>query len=204
MSSSNDNLHGMVPDRTDVVLLLIDVINDFDFPDNQELIARFQEIAPRIYKLKKFLKEQKICSIYVNDNFDKWQSNFQSVLTHCKEANHQVKELIELLEPEPDDYFILKPKHSGFYCTPLDILLEHLHAKTLIMTGVAGNICVLFTANDAHMRGYKLLVPRDCTASNTESDNEYALQQMETVLKADLTSSQQLARRLNKLPESAR
>ena len=63
---------------------------------------------------------------------------------------------------------MLKPKHSGFYCTPFDILLNHLDTKTLILTGVAGNICVLFTANDAYMRNFQLIVPNDCIGSNTK------------------------------------
>ena len=79
--------------------------------------------------------------------------------------------LVEALVPEPDDYFVLKPKHSGFFSTTLDILLEYLGVKTVILTGVAGNICVLFTANDAYMRDFSLVVPRDCVASNTEEEN---------------------------------
>jgi Amidases related to nicotinamidase len=203
MPASNQDLHGMVPDKTDVALLLIDVINDFDFPESEKLIARFRQVAPKIASLKKNLNKQKICSIYVNDNFKKWKSDFQSVLDHCKQANREVTDLVELLEPEADDYFILKPKHSGFYCSPLDILLEHLQAKTLILTGVAGNICVLFTANDAYMRGYKLLVPQDCIASNTVEDNDFALRQMKQLLKADLTTSEELVEELRKLSESA-
>ena len=64
--------------------------------------------------------------------------------------------------------FVLKPKHSAFYCTPLDILLNHLRAETLIIAGFAGNICVLFTANDAYMRNFKLIIPHDCIGSNTK------------------------------------
>ena len=64
--------------------------------------------------------------------------------------------------------FVLKPKHSAFYCTPLDILLNHLGTETSILAGIAGNICVLFTANDAYMRNYKIVVLKDCIGSNTK------------------------------------
>jgi nicotinamidase-related amidase len=71
--------------------------------------------------------------------------------------------------------FVLKPKHSAFYCTPLDILLNHLDTKTIILTGFAGNICVLFTANDAYMRNFKLIIPKDCIGSNTSQVDDNVL-----------------------------
>ena len=102
------------------------------------------------------------------------------------------KPVVELLRPDEDDYFVLKPKHSGFFSTTLDTLLEYLRARTLILTGMAANICVLFTANDAYMRDFHLVVPRDCVASNTAEENGHALEQMEQVLKADTTPSEEL------------
>ena len=100
---------------------------------------------------------------------------------------------MELLRPEEDDYFVLKPKHSGFFSTTLDILLDYLEVKVVILTGIAANICVLFTANDAYMRDFDVAVPRDCVASNTEEENGYALEQMAKVLKADIRPSTDLS-----------
>jgi nicotinamidase-related amidase len=97
--------------------------------------------------------------------------------------------IAELLRPRPDDYFVLKPTHSGFYATPLELLLGYLKARTLILTGVAGNICVLFTAHEAFIRDSRLFIPRDCVASNTETENRAALHLMQSVLKADITPS---------------
>ena len=71
------------------------------------------------------------------------------------------------LRPTSRDYFVLKPKHSGFFDTTLDTLLETLRIRRVIMTGIAGNICVLFTANDAYMRDLKIFAPADCIVSNT-------------------------------------
>ena len=62
----------------------------------------------------------------------------------------------------------------------------------MIITGLAGNICVLFTANDAYLRDFQLFVPRDCCASNEQEENDHALDQMKKVLKADITSSARL------------
>ena len=87
---------------------------------------------------------------------------------------------------------MLKPKHSGFYDTTLDTLLSDLRIRRVIVTGIAGNICVLFTANDAYMRGLKIFAPADCIVSNTARDNENALRQIETVLKGNITPSDRL------------
>jgi nicotinamidase-related amidase len=97
-----------------------------------------------------------------------------------------------ILGPEDDDYFVLKPKHSGFYSTTLELLLRALGVHTLILTGIAGNICVLFTANDAYMRDYALVIPADCVASNTVQENKSALRLMQHVLKADIRPSTEL------------
>ena len=97
---------------------------------------------------------------------------------------------------------MLKPKHSGFFSTTLDVLLDYLGARTLILTGIAGNICVLFTANDAYMRDYRLVVPADCVASETRRENQQALGIMRTLLKADVTPSTRL--RLGRLAGPAR
>ena len=94
--------------------------------------------------------------------------------------------------PDEHDYFVLKPKHSAFYSTTLDTLLDYLGARTLILTGVAGNICILFSANDGYMRDFNLVVPADCVASNFPRDNKQALALMREVLKADITPSTRL------------
>jgi nicotinamidase-related amidase len=119
-------------------------------------------------------------------------TNFHSQVEHCLEDGVIGRPLVELLTPGEDDYFVLKPKHSGFFSTTLDTLLEYLRVATLILTGIAGNICVLFTANDAYMRDFRLVVPRDCVASNTEEENRHALEQMGRVLKADTRPSGEL------------
>ena len=128
----------------------------------------------------------------MNDNFGRWQSDFKKIVAHCSREDAKGKSFVKLLKPDEDDYFVLKPKHSGFYSTTLELLLTHLGAKNLILTGIAGNNCVLFTANDAYMRDFKLFIPADCVVSNTEQENEHALKQMETVLKADVTPSAEL------------
>ena len=192
MPRASHDLHGSAPDKSKTALLLIDVINDFDFPEGEQLLRLALPVGHKIAELKKRTKESGIPSIYVNDNFGKWQSDFKKIVAHCKEENSRGKPFVELLPPDQDDYFVLKPKNSGFYSTTLDLLLTHLAAKNVILTGIAGNNCVFFTANDAYMRDYKVFVPSDCVVSNTEEENLHALKQMEIVLKADVTPAGKL------------
>ncbi|HET7393451.1 MAG TPA: isochorismatase family cysteine hydrolase [Candidatus Binatia bacterium] len=186
---NNQDLHGNVPDDSSVVLILIDLINDFEFDGADPMFKNTLAIAQPIARLKKNAKAAGIPVIYVNDNFGKWQSDFRKLVDHCLEDNVKGKPIAQLLKPDERDYFVLKPKHSAFYSTSLDLLLRYLKADTVILTGIAGNICVLFTASDAYMRDFHLLVPRDCIASETEADNQYALTYMSKVLKADTRPS---------------
>ena len=186
MPAKNDDLHGNVPDHAEVALLLIDVINDLEFPGSQLLTEQVMVIAENIAALKRHAQQAGIPVIYINDNFGKWQSDFGKLITHCLEDDVRGRPLVQLLQPDPEDYFVLKPKHSGFFSTTLDTLLAYLHAKTLILAGIAGNICVLFTAHDAFMRDFHLIIPSDCVASNTPAENRYALEHMRTVLQANI------------------
>ena len=192
MTTKNEDLHGSAPDKATVALLLIDLINDLEFESGKDLLENALPVAERIAALKNRAKQSRVPVIYVNDNFGKWQSDFKKLLTHCLEEDVCGKPLAELLQPEQDDYFVLKPKHSGFFSTTLDTLLKYLQVKTLILTGLTGDICVLFTANDAYMRDYDLVVPSDCVASNDVNENERALAHMARVLKADTRPSTEL------------
>jgi nicotinamidase-related amidase len=192
MPAKNPDLHGNVPDKSDVVLLLIDVVNDLEFEVGPQLLRHAVPMAERIADLKRRAKAAGIPAVYVNDNFGRWQSDLSKLIEHCLEDGVLGEPVVRRLRPEADDYFVLKPKHSGFYSTTLDTLLRYLGARTLVLTGVAGNICILFTANDAYMRDYHIAVPEDCVASNTEEENRYALGQMRKFLGADTTPSTEL------------
>jgi nicotinamidase-related amidase len=59
--------------------------------------------------------------------------------------------------------------HSAFYGSPLDILLDKMGTRSLIVAGLATNICVQLTAMDGFLRGLKMHVPADCTAAESKS-----------------------------------
>ena len=194
MPEKNVDLHGSAPDKHKFALLLIDVINDFDFPESDQLLKHARPMARTLLRLKRRAQKTGIPVIYVNDNFGRWKSDFRRTVDYC--ARHgRGRDIVELLRPEESDYFVLKPKHSGFFSTTLETLLRYLGTQTLVLTGIAGNFCVLFTANDAYMRDFDLFVPSDCTASNTKRENDSALELMRKFLKADTRSSSKIVLR---------
>lgn len=146
-------------------------------------------MASALATLKQRAKANNIPVIYVNDNFGRWRSDFSKLVDNCMKSNVRGRSIVTLLRPEEDDYFILKPKHSAFFETNLEILLGYLGATTLILTGIAGDICVLFTANDAYMRDFRIFVPPDCIASESNERNREVITLMHRVLKADITPS---------------
>ena len=192
MPSRNPDLHGSAPDKSEVALLLIDVINDLDFPEADQLLRYARPMARKILRLKQRAKKAGVPVVYVNDNFGRWRSDFRRQVLHCLREKSRGRDIVSLLRPDEDDYFVLKPKHSGFFSTTLDTLLRYLGVKKLILTGIAGNFCVLFTANDAYMRDYDLIVPSDCTVSNTAAENRQALALMRKFLKADTRASNRM------------
>jgi nicotinamidase-related amidase len=188
----NQSLHGSAPDSCPVALLLIDVINDFDFEDGEDQLEQALPMARALKELKARAKGAGIPVLYVNDNYGRWQSDFERIVEHAGREGSRGRPVVELLRPEDDDYFVLKPKNSGFFSTTLSTLLEYLGTRTLILTGLATDNCVLFTASDAYMRDYFLLVPEDCVSSRTPERSARALEQMRDVLKADTTPSARL------------
>lgn len=190
--SNNEDLHGNAPDKSKTALVLIDVISDFEFVDGEKLFRNALPTAQRLAELKRKAKCAGVPVIYVNDNFGEWRSDFKNLLAHCLDRQFRGSPISELLKPDEDDYFVLKPKHSGFYSTTLETLLEHLASETLILTGVATDICILFTVSDAYLRDYKIVVPGDCVAANDDEINDSTLKYIERVLKADIRDSTEI------------
>ncbi|MGD6819146.1 isochorismatase family cysteine hydrolase [Metabacillus sp. 84] len=171
-------------------LLIIDMINDFQFEYGSELAKKAAKITGPLAELKIKASESSIPVIYINDHYELWQANLEKITEKCR--NHLSAPVIDAIAPKDEDYFLIKPKHSAFYGTALNTLLYQLKIDTLILTGLAGNICVLFTANDAYMRGYSLIVPPDTMASVNDDDEQYALRMMENVLKAHVQPSSRI------------
>ena len=178
------DLHGNAPDHCAVALLLVDVINDLEFPGGAQLQRGAEPAAHLLVDLKARAARAGVPCIYANDNFGRWRSDFSSQVRHVREHHTRGAFLAELLAPSPNDYFVLKPKHSAFYQTCLDLLLEHLGTKTLVVGGFATDSCVQLSAGDAFLRGLEVVILSDGTATQTPQAHKSALTQMERVLHA--------------------
>lgn len=175
-------------------LLLIDVINDLSFPGSRPLIRAAERIAPRLAKLADRAREAGLPVLYVNDNFGRWRADWRKVIDYCGSPRSPGRRVVAQLRPKELDYFVLKPKHSGFYSTSLDLLLASMGVETVLLAGFATDICILFTANDAYMRDYRVIVPRDCVAANSRQRTEFTLRQIRDVLKGRTPLARSLTR----------
>lgn len=173
------------PRRAPVALLLVDVINDLEFEGAEDLLRHALPAMKKLAALVQRAREAGVPVIYANDNFGHWRSDFQALVRHCLDEDVRGRPIVQLLAPGHEDLFVLKPKHSAFYSTALETLLNSLGTKTLVLAGLAGDICVLFTAHDAHMREYELFVPADCIASESADSNRWALEHMRRFLRVD-------------------
>lgn len=169
--------------RSDTALLIIDVINDLEFPGGEKVLPWALRMVERLGPFAARARKADVPVIYVNDNFNLWRSNFADVYKHCTRPGSRGRQVARALKPRPDDYFILKPKHSAFFATSLVPLLEHLGTKKLLLAGIATNLCVFFSAHDAHMHEYKLTVLSDCCCAESDADHDLALDQLQRFLR---------------------
>lgn len=168
-------------------LLLVDVINELEFPGAAKLYPRALPMARRLAALKARAAAARVPCIYVNDNFGQWRSDFRTLVERCLGGGSRGQAVARLLAPSEDDYFVLKPMHSGFHSTTLDLLLRQLGSRRLVIGGMATEACVLFTASDAYIRGFEVIVPRDGCASESAARHAHALDIMTKMLKARTT-----------------
>jgi nicotinamidase-related amidase len=149
----------------DTALLIIDMVSDWQFADGDALRPAAERIAPAIAALKQRCRAQGAPVIYANDNQGRWRSDFRALVQASLAGAGGP--ITRALMPDDEDYFLLKPKHSAFFCTPLDLLLEDLHVRRLLLTGVATDQCIATTAVDARMRNYEVAAPADCIATQS-------------------------------------
>ena len=170
-------------------LVLVDVINHFEFPDGKQILRNALKIADRLKMLKTRARMANVPVIYVNDNFGQWRSDATKLLAYCSRKQCAGRPFVEAIRPDANDYFVLKPMHSAFYHTPLEVLLRHLDVSSIFLAGLATNSCVLCTAHDANMRDLTVTVVSDCCAARSETEHEEALENMREMAKARVTRS---------------
>jgi nicotinamidase-related amidase len=175
------------PSPVPVALLLIDVLTTFRFPDGEAILQGALSMRDALVKLKARARDAGIPVLYVNDNFGDWRSEKEVLMGRCLEAKGA--QFVRPLLPDSEDYFVLKPLHSAFYMTPLEVLLQHLRVETLILTGLTSSSCLTVTAHDANMRGFDIYIPPDCSCARNAEEHIQALKQLEAMAGAHLIRS---------------
>ncbi|MCO6049095.1 cysteine hydrolase [Mesorhizobium sp. RP14(2022)] len=166
-------------------LILIDMVNHLDFEGASDMEAAAKKAAERILLLRDEADRLGVPTVYVNDNFGQWHSERSKLVAHATGEGRPGREMVRRIAPRDNDFFVIKPQFSGFYATNLPVLLPKLGASRLVLTGIAADICVLFTAADAHMREYELWVPRDAVAGESERRTKWALEIMLNSMNAE-------------------
>ena len=159
-------------------LLIIDTITDLEFPGGEKVLPWAEKLAGKLKTFRARAHRARMPVIYVNDNFSLWHSNFGELYRQGTRRGVRGRNVSRKLKPDERDYFILKPMHSAFYSTSLVPLLQHLQIRRLILSGIATNLCVFFSAHDAHMRQYPMIILSDCCAAETDHDHDIALEQL--------------------------
>jgi nicotinamidase-related amidase len=170
--------------------LLIDVLTTFQFPDGEAILQGALAMRDALVRLKERAREADIPVLYVNDNFGDWRSEKEVLMGRCLEAKGA--QFVRPLLPDSEDYFVLKPMHSAFYMTPLEVLLQHLQVETLILTGLTSTSCIAVTAHDANMRGFDIYIPPDCSCARNAEEHAQALAQLQAVAGVHLRRSSSL------------
>lgn len=178
------------PSPVPVALLIVDVLTTFDFPDGDAILHNALKMRDALVRLKARARQLAIPVLYVNDNFGDWRSEKEVLIGRCLEGKG--KEFVRPLLPDSEDYFVLKPMHSAFFMTPLEVLLQHLQVETLILTGLTSSSCITVTAHDANMRGFNLYIPSDCSTNRSMAEHVSALALLEGMAGARLTPSSSL------------
>ncbi|MEE4454934.1 isochorismatase family cysteine hydrolase [Novosphingobium resinovorum] len=169
-------------------MLILDMVNCFDFEGAEALAPRALGAARRIDRLRKEFRAHGWPVVYVNDNFGEWHSEASKLVGRALEKDNPVTEMVK---PQHGDFFIIKPQFSGFYATNLPVLLPQLGVSKLVLSGIATDICVLFTAADAHMREYDLWVPEDAVAAESDERGRWALEIMAQSMGAETAATSQ-------------
>jgi nicotinamidase-related amidase len=169
-------------------LLVIDMINSYDFDDAETLTRNVERVLPQMADLiERAADEPDALTIYVNDNFGTWTSNRDDLVKEAMDS--RFRELIEPIAPKEDTLFVVKARHSAFYQTPLEYLLSQEDVDRVVMIGQVTEQCILYSALDAYIRHIKVVIPRDAVAQIHDELADAALKMMEVNMDAEVVDA---------------
>src|SRR5690348_9918981 len=179
--------------KSETALLVLDMFSDFAFPDGRTVLGAARRILPNVVRLRARARAGRAAVVYVNDNLGPWRSDFRSLLARCAAPDAPGADIARALAPAENEIVVLKPRHSGFYATPLGALLEQAEVRRVVLAGLSTEQCILFTANDAYLRHLEIAVPSDCVAAASRAEHRLALTYLSSVLGADVRDSRRLS-----------
>jgi len=165
-------------------LLVVDMLNPYEHEDSEQLASHVAEALPGVESLLAAAAEKELPVIYVNDNFGDWNSSSEELAEHAKQGARP--ELVEPVLPPEGASFVIKARHSTFYETPLEYLLDEMGVDRLVMAGQVTEQCILYSALDAYVRHFRVAIPTDAVAAIHDHLAEAALELMERNMRAEL------------------
>jgi nicotinamidase-related amidase len=168
-------------------LLVVDMLNPYDHPEAEELAAHVAEALPAVEALLRGADEAEAPVVYVNDNYGDWNSSSEELARSALDGVH--RELVEPVLPREGDSFVVKARHSTFYETPLEYLLDQMGIGRLVFAGQVTEQCILYSALDAYVRHFDVVIATDAVAAIYDDLGDAALKMMERNMSAELVES---------------
>jgi nicotinamidase-related amidase len=174
-------------------LIVVDMLNAYEHPDADKLALSAEQSLGRMVELRDAAKAREdVKLVYVNDNYDEWEAGRETLIERAMDGKHP--ELVEPMAPEGDRPFLPKGRHSIFYETALAHLLRVEDVECVVLVGQVTEQCIFYSALDAHLRGYDVIVPPDAVAHIDGDLAKAALRMMELNLHAELTPAAEVFR----------
>lgn len=171
----------------ETALIIIDMLNPYEHDDAQPLMKSARAILPALADLVAGAVDREIRIGYVNDNYGDWSAGRREIVERALAGADPT--LVEPILPAEDSWFVVKARHSIFYQTPLEYLLRQSGAGRLILAGQVTEQCVLYSALDAYVRHFEVVIPRDAVAHIHEDLAGAALRMMETNMRAHIAAT---------------
>jgi nicotinamidase-related amidase len=169
-------------------LLVVDMLNPYDHPEADELAEHVEGALPGVETLLRRAAEADAPIVYVNDNYGDWNSSSEELARSAMDGKHP--ELVEPVLPKEGQSFVVKARHSTFYETPLEYLLDQMGVGRLVFSGQVTEQCILYSALDAHVRHFDVVVATDAVAAIYDELGEAALKMMERNMGAELVEAE--------------
>jgi nicotinamidase-related amidase len=178
----------MQPPMSETAVLVIDMLNAYRHEDAELLVPNVADIIdPLAGLIAKAREHDDIDLIYVNDNYGDFAADHDDIVRSALEGNRA--DLVRPIVPDKDCRFLTKVRHSAFYATALGYLLGRLETRRLVLTGQVTEQCILYSALDAYVRHYPVVVPRDAVAHIDADLAEAALKMMARNMSAEIATA---------------